>query len=361
MKLKRIVIGMLVGVVGAILGMLAMAYLPASVHYRITETYQFSSPVETDVTLTVILPKDGPYQVVSRSNPKWSGTFEVQETEFVDVMTLRGKLPSGTHEASVTYKARLRQGRARWNGFVEPDHLAPHPRIESDHPDIIAKAHELGEGTTRSDIYDIFTFVASYLTHPSGDRINVRFTALDALHSGEGVCEDHSQLLVALLRAREIPSRVVSGLVFQKSMVVLPFSRGTTRQWNHPGGAHAWVELFTGNQWEMVEPTWANSDLTRRYYFGRSSGEHLSYGDHTLLEALYKQILDQFVLEGNIIGAMSAPLKFVASATSDGVSFTPMATVGKGWDGRWFNGVLVFIVTLVGVRMLIRGLMIEKK
>ena len=347
MELRRLIIGVFTGAVGAILAMLAMAYLPANVHYRITETYQFSSPVETDVTLKVLVPRDGPYQTVSLHDPVWSGAFEVQETESIDVVALRGTLAPGTHEASVSYSARIRQGRARWDGSVEPDHLAPHPRIESDHPDIIAKASELGEGTTRRDAYGIFTFVAGHLTHPSGDRVNVRFTALDALRSGEGVCEDHSQLLVALLRARGIPARMVSGLAFQGSLLTLPFGRGTARQWNHPGVAHAWVELFTGKQWEMAEPTWVTSELVGSYYFGRSSGEHLSYGDDILRGALYEQIRDQVAEEGHIVGAMSAPLKFVAAATAEGVSFTPMASVAKGWDGRWLNGLVVFIIPLL--------------
>lgn len=334
------------GAIGVVCVMVAAAYLPASVHYSITETYQFKVPIETDITLIVLFPQDGPYQTITRSDPLWSGTFAVQKTESVDIITLRGTLSPGTHEATVTYSAKILQGRARWDGEVEPEHLAPHPRIESDHPDIIAKAFEIGGGTTRGDAYDIFNFVAGSLTHPAGDRINVCFTALDALQSGEGVCEDYSQLLVALFRARGIPARMVSGLALP-DLLTLPYGPSKTQQWNHPAVAHAWVEVFTGQQWEMAEPTWVTSELLGRYYFGRSSGQHLSYGDDILRAALYEQIWDQVAEEGHIVGAMSAPLKFVAGATTEGVFVIPAITMAKGWDGRWAKGLLVLVLFLM--------------
>lgn len=354
MNFKKLFIGIVTGVLGTILAFLAAAYLPATVHYTITETYQFKTPEETQVTLVVLRPKDGPYQSVSPSHPQWNGIVEVEETVSMDILTLRDRLSPGTHEAIITYSASLRQGLARWDKPVEPRHLEPEPGIESDHPEIIAQALKLGEGTSRNHVYDIFTFVGDHLSFPPGDRINVRFTALETLQSGEGVCEDHSLLMVALLRARGIPARTVTGLVFPGWITSLPFSHSETKTWNHPGGSHAWVEVFTGERWEMTEPTWANSALIGRYYFGRSFGDHLSFGDKYFHDSLYEEIMNQVHQEGSIIGAMSAPLKFVASATAEDVSFTPMATVHKGWDGRWLNGLLVFFLTLMSTRIWIR-------
>lgn len=353
MELKKVLIGLVVGVFVSFLALLAGAYLPASVHYKITETYQFTTPEKTQVSLAVLLPKDGPYQTISRYQPQWGGTLQVKETEFIDILILRDTFSPGTHEATITYSASLRQGPVSWDSPVQSSHLEPESRIESDHPDIIAKALELGEGTARSDVYDIFNFVGDHLTLPSEDRINVCFTALETLQSGEGVCEDYSLLMVALLRARGIPARTVRGLVFPGWSISLPFVRSETRTWNHPGGAHAWVEVFTGEQWEIADPTWADSVLIGRDYFGESFGEHLSYGDGFLFDALYEKKMSLVRQEGNIIGAMSAPLKFVASATAEGVSITPMANVRKRWDGRWFNGLLVFTLILVGARILI--------
>jgi hypothetical protein len=49
---------------------------------------------------------------------------------------------------------------------------------------------------------------------------------------------------------------------------------------------------------------------------------------------------------------MSAPLKFVATARAADVSFTPTVTVQKLWDGVWVNFILVFIVSVVAIRLL---------
>ena len=70
-----------------------------------------------------------------------SGMTEVEETEFIDVRTLRVTLPPGTHEATVTYSARLRQGPVPCDGPVESVHLAPQPPVELERTDITTQAH----------------------------------------------------------------------------------------------------------------------------------------------------------------------------------------------------------------------------
>ena len=63
--------------------------------------------------------------------------------------------------------------------------------------------------------------------------------ALDALKSGEGDCNEHSALAVALLRAAGIPSRVEVGLVYVNGAFYY----------------HAWVGVFLGGKWISTDPT----------------------------------------------------------------------------------------------------------
>jgi hypothetical protein len=57
-----------------------------------------------------------------------------------------------------------------------------------------------------------------------------------------------------------------------------------------------------------------------------------------------------------VIAAMSAPLKFVAGATTKDVTITPAVTVRKVWDGRWLNGFLAWLTMAVLERLVDRRL-----
>jgi hypothetical protein len=63
--------------------------------------------------------------------------------------------------------------------------------------------------------------------------------ALDALDSGEGDCNEHSALAVALLQAAGIPSRVEVGLVYVNGAFYY----------------HAWVGSYLGGKWISSDPT----------------------------------------------------------------------------------------------------------
>jgi len=69
--------------------------------------------------------------------------------------------------------------------------------------------------------------------------------ALEALETGEGDCNEHSVLYTALARAAGVPARIVVGLVYAND--------GS----GHAGFYyHAWVEVYTGNEWIAIDPTW---------------------------------------------------------------------------------------------------------
>lgn len=68
-------------------------------------------------------------------------------------------------------------------------------------------------------------------------------TAAEALAQGEGVCQDHAQVLVALARLRGLPARYVSGYL------------SSTRDGSAEEAAHAWAELHVpGFGWIGFDP-----------------------------------------------------------------------------------------------------------
>ena len=61
-------------------------------------------------------------------------------------------------------------------------------------------------------------------------------TAAEAFAMKAGVCQDFSHILISLLRMDGIPARYIAGLAFCD------------------GETHSWVEYWTGDHWEGIDP-----------------------------------------------------------------------------------------------------------
>ena len=77
----------------------------------------------------------------------------------------------------------------------------------------------------------------------AGDDALARTKALEAFENGQGVCQDHSHVMLACLRAHGIPARYVSGYFFNPNV--------------EQHDSHAWVEVFDKDrgQWLGVDAT----------------------------------------------------------------------------------------------------------
>ena len=89
----------------------------------------------------------------------------------------------------------------------------------------------------------------------------VSTTAADALEIGSGVCQDFTHVALALLRARGIPARYVSGYLH-------PSSRAEPGQ-TIAGQSHAWVEAWVGD-WMPFDPTNGSPVGERHVVVGRA-------------------------------------------------------------------------------------------
>lgn len=84
-------------------------------------------------------------------------------------------------------------------------------------------------------------------------------TAAEALALGEGVCQDHAQVLIACARLRGLPARYVSGYLFATE-------DGTPHE-----AAHAWAEIHVaGLGWVGFDP--ANACCPDERYIRLGSG-----------------------------------------------------------------------------------------
>lgn len=126
------------------------------------------------------------------------------------------------------------------------EYLLPSVDIESDHRLVIEKAKEITKGVNPiADAEKILEWVNENVDKRMVDATS----ALDALKTMEGECESHAYLLAALSRARGIPTKVISGIVYSEEMDGFFF--------------HAWNEVYLG-KWIPVDATFGQfpADVT---------------------------------------------------------------------------------------------------
>ena len=138
--------------------------------------------------------------------------IEVKVAGLVQTHDLAGVLRG--HREMVPPEAYLRDSPATHLDAA----LAKLARPADDAPDRLSAAHALMQAVADAVAY------RPGVTH-------ARTTAAEALAQGEGVCQDHSQILCAVARAAGIPARYVSGYLFADA-------EGADHE-----AAHAWAEL----------------------------------------------------------------------------------------------------------------------
>jgi hypothetical protein len=234
----------------------------------------------------------------------------------------------------LSYDVFLPKGTVAWSGNVLPDELYPQIGIESDDPVLIAKSRSITTGKTLQDARKIYDFVSTWLKWPRGNRVNDSSSAKVAFRRKTGVCSDFARLMTAMLRAAGIPARSVTGLALPQY-----FNIRSTADWNHQADSHAWVEFFADGRWHFADPSRGGSS-----HFDRSDGFHLTYDEEQAEVRVYEKcktlVESEFTSGTNrdtgcvVIGAMSAPLKFVAVASNDRVKMIPRGSVGIDYGYR---------------------------
>jgi hypothetical protein len=140
-------------------------------------------------------------------------------------------------------------------------YLKPADKIESDAPEIVAKAKELT--TEKKYARGIASTLAAWTADWLKDTVEDGGGALASLKGRSGNCQTHARLYTALARAAGIPTRFVSGLVYQEGKGFL---------------YHSWTESLLGDAWIAVDPTYNQlpADPTHIKFFEGSAQEDMA-------------------------------------------------------------------------------------
>jgi hypothetical protein len=291
--------------------------------YAVREAYRVTAPAGVKTFVEIDLPLSYGCQEISGLLVQGAEAFSTTEQDGYRILHAEVAGDGGEHTLSVAYTVTLSSSRAGWDNEVKEAYTAPSQFIDSDHPGIAAATKPLLAESDDETARNIFDFVVKSLSAKGGYEGTTVASAV--LERGHGVCEDYSNLMVALLRAANIPARAISGLTLNKLST-------SDSAWEHAAssGSHAWVEYYTEGKWHFADPTWGDG-LAGSRYFGHSDGYHLSYGEEPMIaDTAYITRFNQLESEGYFIPiSITAPFKVTAWSQDKGVEVTPMVSIVK--------------------------------
>lgn len=156
----------------------------------------------------------------------WKG-IATGEEELSHSFLFDGKHLKFTIDPSIEYKPAFN------TPFIEPTSL-----IQSDHTSIKTLAENLAP-QSMSSVKDIARSFYDFVYQMPSNSTDELTDALTALNRYEASCNGKSRLLVSLFRAKDIPARMVGGIILEDI-------RKKT--------SHGWIEVKIGDQWVPFDP-----------------------------------------------------------------------------------------------------------
>ncbi len=165
------------------------------------------------------------------------------------------------------------------------EYLKPSQKIQSDNSKIKAKASQIIQDSDDDleKVRKIFTFVKEHMRY-SLQSPHRNKDALNALTTGEGVCEDYAVLFVALSRAAGIPARQVNGYAKPKISNEI-WNTNSEQPVSLSSYRHCWVEFYIeGLGWLPADLTFGSKSDPFEYFGSLPFNSHIAqnYFDQSL-------------------------------------------------------------------------------
>ncbi|SDO54658.1 Transglutaminase-like superfamily protein [Klenkia soli] len=198
-------------------------------------TLTISSPVPATALLQVAVatPTTEELTIVSAGQARSATETQVHGARVHELQVAAG-------ETTIAYSASVESGGAPRTvtaadraEYVRPSRYCPSDQVEG------FAAAEFDQTIDRSELVaQVASWVSGRLVYVAGASRPVD-TAIDTLLAGSGVCRDYTHLTVMLLRALEVPARLVA--VYAPGLSPMDF--------------HAVVEADVDGVWRTVDPT----------------------------------------------------------------------------------------------------------
>jgi hypothetical protein len=152
---------------------------------------------------------------------------------------------------------------------------------------------------------------------------------------------ERANVLAALNRAAQIPTRVVTGWVLPDSVPLFQ------RQIANDTGLQSWNEVFLQDVWQFEDASCCRR-FPRQRLVGWSDGRHLVLEQGDDLEAIYQSLAEEAGQESWQPDPSSSPAFALWSVDgAETLEVVPVMTVKKIWDGRWAMAIAVVVILTV--------------
>lgn len=200
----------------------------------------------------------------------------------------------GPSSVRITFERRRVSPDPR-NENPEPDpYLAPSTAVKSDDPEIV----RLAERCAAESPITLARCVGEYI---NDDSLGVGLaTASEVVRTRRGDCTEHAVLLAAVLRARGIPSRVVSGLVYVRDEAAGDGSFGF----------HMWTQGLYESE-DKQNRSWRDLDAAIP-----------PHGDDPGVDATHIALAHSSLADGEAVNSMAALVGLLGRITIDIVTIT---------------------------------------
>ncbi len=147
--------------------------------------------------------------------------------------------------------------------------------VESPYVESLVEGHEIASQVNQDGLaqflLELNHRVNRSLTYQA-DATHVHTTVREALAGGAGVCQDYAHIMLACLRAMQIPARYVSGYLYGGE------------GYRGEAATHAWVDcLLPSGNWLALDPT--NNLLANDHHVRIHTGR--DYGDVAPTKGVY--------------------------------------------------------------------------
>jgi transglutaminase-like putative cysteine protease len=198
-----------------------------------TLTVSSPAPAAALLQVAVAAPRTEQLTVLTEGRP-----VPAEEVAVAGARVHRLQLPAGT--TTIAYAAQVESAGpprevtpADWAEFVRPSRYCPSDQLEG------YAGTEFDRSLPRAELVaSVAAWVARRLVYTSGSSRSVD-TAVDTLLLGRGVCRDYAHLTITMLRALEVPARLVA--VYAPGLAPMDF--------------HAVVEADVDGVWQAVDAT----------------------------------------------------------------------------------------------------------
>lgn len=235
--------------------------------------FDYGYTVDPSATVEFVVPSDRYNQQVFFSNVDPMPSTSKKDSDGNYIVTYSPAALNGSTKISFAGSAIVYPSSFTGGVMDEPNDFAPYLKAdeywESGNSNISIKADQLTSSlsTNREKAKAVYQYVADTLVYASDVDLSTRErkgAAVAMLSPNESVCQEYSDLFIALARAAGVPAREVAG-----------FAEDVRSEDEDILTLHSWVEYWDDDTgWTMADPTWASS--SDGYYFGNLGSDHFS-------------------------------------------------------------------------------------